>query len=69
MTRLVIVSNRVSPPTGEGQANQGGLAVALSSALRATNGIWFGWSGNETAKFTGQVHFSRNEGVTTATVD
>ena len=69
MTRLVIVSNRVSPPTGDGQANQGGLAVALSSALRVTNGIWFGWSGNETEKFTGQVHFSRNEGVTTATID
>jgi len=69
MTRLVIVSNRVSPPVGEGQANQGGLAVALSSALQATHGIWFGWSGNETEHFTGQVNFSRNHGVTTATVD
>lgn len=69
MTRLVIVSNRVSPPLGEGQANQGGLAVALASALRTTNGIWFGWSGGETESFTGQVNFSRNQGVTTATVD
>ncbi|MCW2380885.1 MULTISPECIES: alpha,alpha-trehalose-phosphate synthase (UDP-forming) [unclassified Sphingobium] len=69
MTRLVIVSNRVSPPTGEGQANQGGLAVALSSALRETNGIWFGWSGNETETFTGHVNFSKSDGVTTATVD
>ncbi len=69
MTRLVIVSNRVSPPAEEGKANQGGLAVALSSALRKTNGIWFGWSGNETEHFTGHVSFARSQGVTTATVD
>ena len=47
MTRLIVISNRVSPPDGEGKSNQGGLAVALSSALRETNGIWFGWSGND----------------------
>ncbi|BAK65124.1 alpha,alpha-trehalose-phosphate synthase (UDP-forming) [Sphingobium sp. SYK-6] len=69
MTRLIVVSNRVSPPVGEGKANQGGLAVALSSALRETNGIWFGWSGNEIDAFTGQINFARNDGVTTATVD
>lgn len=69
MTRLLIVSNRVSAPVGEGKANQGGLAVALSSALRATNGIWFGWSGDEIEQFTGQINFSRHDGVTTATVD
>ena len=69
MTRLLIVSNRVSPPVGEGKANQGGLAVALASALRETNGTWFGWSGNEIEQFTGQINFARNEDVTTATVD
>jgi len=69
MTRLLIVSNRVSPPVGDGKANQGGLAVALNSALRVTNGIWFGWSGNEIDQFTGQINFARNDGVTTATVD
>ncbi len=69
MTRLIIVSNRVSPPTGDGKANQGGLAVALASALEATGGIWFGWSGNETDEFTGQINISRNHGVTTATID
>ncbi|MBN8829899.1 MAG: trehalose-6-phosphate synthase [Sphingomonadales bacterium] len=69
MTRLLVVSNRVSPPVGEGKANQGGLAVALNSALRETNGIWFGWSGNEIDQFSGQINFSRNDGVTTATVD
>ena len=69
MSRLIVVSNRVSPPAGEGSANQGGLAVALSAALRERNGIWFGWSGAETKKFTGHINFQREHGVTTATVD
>jgi len=65
MSRLIVISNRVSA----GGANQGGLAVALSAALRKQGGIWFGWSGQETAEFTGQIHFHRDNGVTTATVD
>lgn len=69
MSRLIVVSNRVQPPVGEGKGNQGGLAVALSAALRENNGIWFGWSGEETESFTGQINFSRTDGVTTATVD
>jgi len=69
MSRLVIVSNRVQPPVSEGSANQGGLAVALSSALRQSNGIWFGWSGKETESFTGHLNFQRSHGVTTATID
>ena len=32
-------------------------------------GIWFGWSGEQTDEFTGNINFQRNEGVTTATVD
>jgi trehalose 6-phosphate synthase len=69
MSRLIIVSNRVQPPTGEGSGNQGGLAVALSAALRESSGIWFGWSGETTEQFTGQINLQRNFGVTTATVD
>src|SRR3546814_20559636 len=34
MSRLIIVSNRVQQPVAEGAGNQGGLAVALSAALR-----------------------------------
>lgn len=68
MSRLIVVSNRVSPPGG-GDANQGGLAVALSAALRETDGVWFGWSGNETDEFTGQISYQTSEGVTTATID
>ncbi|WP_448663257.1 trehalose-6-phosphate synthase [Sphingomonas sp. CJ20] len=68
MSRLVVVSNRVSPPRG-GNANQGGLAVALAAALRETGGIWFGWSGEETERFTGDIAYEENQGVTTATID
>ena len=69
MSRLVIVSNRVQPPTGEGDGNQGGLAVALSAALRESSGIWFGWSGETTEQFTGHINLQRAYGVTTATID
>lgn len=69
MNRLIVVSNRVQPPAGEGAANQGGLAVALSAALRESNGIWFGWSGEEARNFSGHIDFQRHHGVTTATID
>ncbi len=65
MSRLIVISNRVS--TGGGA--QGGLAVALSAALREHGGVWFGWSGNETAEFTGHINFQREDSVTTATID
>lgn len=45
MSRLVIVSNRVTPPSAEG-ASAGGLAVGLKAALEKARGLWFGWSGN-----------------------
>jgi trehalose 6-phosphate synthase len=69
MSRLIIISNRVSAPTSETGGAQGGLAVALSAALRESNGVWFGWSGEETETFTGHINFQRNFGVTTATID
>jgi trehalose 6-phosphate synthase len=69
MSRLIIVSNRVSAPRGEGQGSQGGLAVALAAALRDHRGLWFGWSGEKTEEFTGSIDFQRHDGVTTATID
>lgn len=65
MSRLIVISNRVSAGGGA----QGGLAVALSAALREHGGIWFGWSGNETSEFTGHINLQRIDGVTTATID
>jgi trehalose 6-phosphate synthase len=70
MSRLIVISNRVSVPKAEnGSGAQGGLAVALSAALREHRGIWFGWSGNETETFTGHLDMQRQHGVTTATID
>ncbi len=45
MSRLVVVSNRVPAPK-PGGASAGGLAVALSGAMEARGGVWFGWSGD-----------------------
>jgi trehalose 6-phosphate synthase len=45
VSRLIIVSNRVSVPDHKGAAAAGGLAVALQAALAERGGIWMGWSG------------------------
>lgn len=44
MSRLVVVSNRIAPPDDK-KAGAGGLAVGILGALKATGGLWFGWSG------------------------
>lgn len=44
LSRLVVVANRCNVPR-KGQV-PGGLAVALTSALRERGGVWFGWDGN-----------------------
>ena len=69
MSRLIVVSNRVTPPAGKGEETVGGLAMALAAALREYSGLWFGWSGKTTPEFTGQLNLQRVEGVTVATVD
>ena len=69
MSRLIVVSNRVSPPTAAGEETVGGLAMALSAALRQYSGLWFGWSGKTVPKFTGALDTQTVEGVTSAVVD
>jgi trehalose 6-phosphate synthase len=69
MSRLIVVSNRVNPPTGKGDESVGGLAMALAAALREYSGLWFGWSGKTTAEFTGHLNMQKTDGVTVATVD
>src|SRR4051812_41933553 len=70
MTRLIVISNRVSVPKGrDGSGAQGGLAPALEAALRESRGIWFGWSGEKADEFTGHIDLQRVDGVTTATID
>jgi trehalose 6-phosphate synthase len=43
LKRLVVVSNRCNVPRGG--SVPGGLAVALTAALRECGGLWFGWDG------------------------
>ncbi|MFI4949817.1 MAG: trehalose-6-phosphate synthase [Caulobacterales bacterium] len=69
MSRLIVVSNRVNPPGGAGEESVGGLAMALTAALREYSGLWFGWSGKTVPKFTGTLDTQTVEGVTTAVVD
>jgi trehalose 6-phosphate synthase len=69
MSRLIIVSNRVSAPRSQGAAPAGGLAVALAAALREYSGFWFGWSGRTTESFTGSIETETIDEVTIVTVD
>lgn len=45
MSRLVVVSNRVTLPDEDGSQPPGGMAIALNAALRQRGGLWMGWSG------------------------
>lgn len=46
MSRLIVVSNRVSTAArGSTRTGAGGLEVALCEVLKKNSGIWFGWSG------------------------
>jgi trehalose 6-phosphate synthase len=67
VTRLVVVSNRVAPIT-EGEPAAGGLAIGVLDALRASGGVWFGWSGDVVAEPL--VHPDRVLGpITISTLD
>ena len=59
MSRLIVISNRVSVATGELSKARVGLAMALMAALRDCGGLWFGWSGRRTDEFTGHIDFNR----------
>jgi trehalose 6-phosphate synthase len=69
MSRLIVVSNRVTAQQAESGASQGGLSMAISAALREYSGIWFGWSGASTPEWTGELNEQNVGGVTVATVD
>ncbi|MGY3452424.1 alpha,alpha-trehalose-phosphate synthase (UDP-forming) [Bradyrhizobium sp. USDA 4353] len=69
MGRLIIVSNRVNPPSSAGDESVGGLAMALAAALRGSSGLWFGWTGKTASAYSGQLKVERIGGVMTATID
>ena len=69
MSRLIVVSNRVSVPGPKDKAAAGGLAVALYAALKKYEGIWFGWSGKVVESVSTAIHMEHADGVTIATTD
>ena len=69
ISRLIVVSNRVNPPEGPNPTSAGGLAVALGAALREYSGFWFGWSGDTTERFTGELNTRRVSDITVVTLD
>lgn len=69
MSRLIVVSNRVSAPVDPSAGSAGGLAMALSAALRTYDGLWFGWSGETVETFTGELKLEDRAGVHVALVD
>jgi trehalose 6-phosphate synthase len=65
MARLIIVSNRVPD---SGPATPGGLTVGLQSALEASGGMWFGWSGRR-SESPAAPHFRQEGKVSYVTMD
>lgn len=69
MSRLIVVSNRVGLSRDVGGGAVGGLSAAITAALRQNQGVWFGWSGETTPQYTGQLALDRIGDVTVAKID
>jgi trehalose 6-phosphate synthase len=70
VARLIVISNRVAVPRSRGKAGaQGGLAGALTAALRKAGGLWFGWSGKAADDPSDAPEIGCYDGVTMATID
>jgi trehalose 6-phosphate synthase len=67
LSRLVVVSNRVTNPSDG--AVTGGLAVAVEAALKERGGLWFGWSGNVAQRRARRPRISGQKSITYATID
>ena len=63
MARLVVVSNRVSVPSGDGAKRAGGLEVALRPALQKHGGLWLGWSGKVAATDEVEIRSVKDKNV------
>ena len=67
--RLIVVSNRVAP-VDEAKGVAGGLAIGMLAALRASGGLWFGWSGHIDSAARGTApKLLNHRGITYATLD
>ena len=69
MARIVVVSNRVSVPSGDSAKRAGGLEVALRPALERNGGVWFGWSGKAVPSADVEMHTVCHKNVTYVVTD
>jgi len=70
LARIVVVSNRVSVPSGgDGIKRAGGLEVALRPALERNGGVWFGWSGKTVPRADVETHTVSHKDVTYVVTD
>ncbi len=69
MSRLVVISNRLTLPSAKEKGASGGLATALHAALKEYSGIWFGWSGRVVEEANQQISVEDVGGVKIATLD
>jgi trehalose 6-phosphate synthase len=69
LARLVVVSNRVSVPSGDSAKRAGGLEVALRPALERNGGVWFGWSGKAVPRAAVEMHTICHKNVTYVVTD
>jgi trehalose 6-phosphate synthase len=69
LARIVVVSNRVSVPSGDSAKRAGGLVVALRSALERNGGVWFGWSGKAVPSADVEMHTVYDKNVTYVITD
>jgi trehalose 6-phosphate synthase len=69
VSRLVVISNRVSSPSKRA-VQAGGLAIAMQAALSEHGGLWMGWSGKSSgAREPGKPVFREEGRVTYALTD
>ena len=69
LARIVVVSNRVSVPSGDSAKRAGGLEVALRPALERNGGVWFGWSGKAVPGADVEMHTVCHKNVTYVVTD
>jgi len=67
LSRIVAVSNRVPLPKAM-RTPLGGLETALGAALRASDVLWFGWSGKLTTSSVAELERVQDKGVEFATL-
>lgn len=68
MSRLVVVSNRVTKSDSANSGSKGGLAVGVTAAMSRDGGVWFGWNGKVDSKEEAGPKLETAGGIEFATV-